>query len=172
MESLVNYMEITYKDIPNINFPVFAIKDVESLFFKDGLVYYSDRLIDDLNQPSNYLGVRRLTTPHKPIYPLRLMYRDIKELLGSGKKSYIDRYGFVFSYRKTKFCNVKFHKILKVKRKDTYSLLKISNYQTPIKILRPPPAGKSWVGMLYLNKHPWIPYEYSEAYCASKKRKI
>jgi hypothetical protein len=50
--------------------------------------------------------------------------------------------------------------------------MKLNEVSFPVKIKRPPPEGKSWVGMLYLNKFPWLPYEYSENYCTNIKRKI
>lgn len=171
MENLKNYMEITYKDLNKINFPIFPI-NTQDLFEQDGLVYLQGNILDDRNQIGKTIGARRLQTPHEPLQRLRRSYFNIRGLLTSGKTDFIDSKGYIFIYRKSKMTKVIYHKISKVQRKESFTLVKLSYYAHPIKLNRPPPVGKPWVGMLYLNKHPWLPYEYSENYCAPKRRKI
>jgi hypothetical protein len=128
-------------------------------------------VIDDRNQIGDSLGKRRLQTPHQ-LYTLKFCYIDKTDLVRAKHKTFVDSKGYVFIYAKTEYTNVVYHKILKVVPKDIITVLKLSNVSFPVVVNRPPPLGKSWVGMLYLNNRPWIPYEYSEERCTTMKRKI
>ena len=161
---------ITYKQLHLINFPIFGLysKDIE---VEDGLIYINDKLIDDSNQIGESVGKRRLQTPHK-LGKLNRCYEDAAGLISSKHKAYVDSLGYFFSYEKTLYVPIVYYKILEVLQKDTASILKLNGISFPVYVKRPPPVGKSWVGMIYYEKTPWLPYEYSEYNCAKKRKKI
>jgi hypothetical protein len=163
-------MVIDYTKLKQIDFPVFALPS-DDIYVEDGLVYVEQGIVDDRNQIGATLGARRLQSPHKVI-PIRKCYEDITGLLRSNKKAFIDNKGFCFIYEKTKFCTVKFYKIIKILRKNIVTILKVADIPFPIIVRRPPPLGKEWVGILCIDDFPWIPYEYSEEYCKPFRRKI
>ena len=143
-------------------------KDIRA---EDGLIYVQEQLIDDSNQIGDTIGKRRLQTPHKP-GRLKNCYEDAAGLISASNKSFVDNLGYFFSYEKTKFVHIVYHKILESIWKDTASILKLSEVTSPVYVKRPPPAGKEWVGMMYYDDTPWLPYEYSEYRCANKRKKI
>lgn len=163
-------MVITYKDLQRINFPVYGLKDFD-LIVQDGLVLGGGCVVDDRNQIGETLGIRRLQTPHKTL-PLRRSYKDVAAFLIAKDKYFIDSLGYCFIYQKTKYVKIKYHKILNTTVKDTYTTLRLDFVPFPIILQRPPPTGKTWVGLIYFDKTPWLPYEFSETKYADKRKKI
>lgn len=163
-------MVINYTQLKLINFPIYALPS-DNLEVTDGLLRCDNRLVDDRNQIGKTLGIRRLQTSHK-ILPLRRCYEDISGLLRAKERVFVDSLGYCFIYERTKFCKVKSHKILKVTTRKLVTTLKVYGVSFPILVKRPPPKGKEFIGMLYFNNKPWLPYEYSETACADFKRKI
>lgn len=163
-------MEITYKHFRKINFPIFRIH-LERLYEEDKVIYIDGLVVDDLNQISYTLGGRRLQTPHA-LYTIKTSYPNLVDMVQSNHHDFIDYYGFIFKYKKTRFLKVVYHKILEVKRKETCSLLKVQGVNSYYIVPRPPPDGKSWVGLIYVNKKPWLPYDYSESCCKQTIRKF
>ena len=162
--------ELTYKDLPRIEFPVFALPS-DNLFVQDGLLFHNNAVVDDKNQIGENLGARRIQTPHQ-ILKLRTCCEDISQLIDNRAPAYIDYSGYVFTYRKTKYQRVIYHRILSVIPKDFACILKLSKVNFPVIVKRPPPHGKEWVGMLYFNNKPWLAYEYSDYRCAPRRRMI
>jgi hypothetical protein len=93
-------------------------------------------------------------------------------LIQAKHKVFVDNKGYCFIYERTKFCRIKYHKIIRISRKDIATILKVSSVPFPVIVKRPPPLGKTWVGILYLDNKPWIPYEYAEDKCTTIRRKI
>lgn len=162
--------ELTYHNLERIHFPVFALP-TDNVFTQDGLLYHNNLVVDDKNQIGENLGARRIQTPHQTL-KLRNCCEEISQLLDNRAPAYIDYSGYVFSYRKTKYVRIIYHKILNVIPKDVLTILKLSRVNFPVIVKRPPPAGKDWVGMLYFNGRPWLAYEYSESYCIPRRRMI
>lgn len=163
-------MIITYENLNLINFPIYALPS-DDLEVTDGLLRYGSLVVDDRNQIGETIGARRLQTPHM-LLPLRRCYEEIAALLAAKDRVFVDSKGYCFIYERTKFSRIVFHKILKIIPKDIITVLKVSNVSFPVVVRRPPPAGKTWVGMLYFNNKPWLPYEYAETQCATRRRKI
>lgn len=161
---------ITYKQFKLINFPIFEVPKKE-LSFEDGLIFQGDKIIDDLNQGWDTLGARRLHTPH-PTRSLRSMLRDEIDLVSSKHRDFIDNKGYCFTYERTIFGKVRYRKILDVVDRDTATVLVIEQSRLPIVVRRPPPLGKSWVGIIFINNIPWIPYEYGEEFRTDFRKKI
>lgn len=163
-------MEIDYNSLEFVNFPVFALPS-DNLHIQDGLVYCDNAIIDDRNQIGDTLGKRRLQTSHK-LLPLRKCYEDLQAFFLSKEKCYIDNLGKVFSYKKTLMTKVVYHKIEKVVDKGVVSIIKAEGVSFPIIVKRPPRTGIEWIAMLYYKTRPWLPYAYSEEYCADTRKKI
>lgn len=164
-------MIITYKNLNLINFPIYGLPS-DDLEVTDGLLRIGSLVVDDRNQIGETLGARRLQTPHM-LLPLRRCYEETAALLSAtAHRVFVDSKGYCFIYQRTKLCQIVYHKVLKVIPKDIITVLKVSNVSFPVVVQRPPPPGKNWVGMLYFNRKPWIPYEYAEEKCATKRRKI
>jgi len=163
-------MVIHYKQFGLINFPIFGLPS-DDLEVTDGLLRLENLVVDDRNQIGDTLGKRRLQTFHQ-LLPLHACYEDITGLIRAKHKIFVDNKGYCFIYEKTRFFPVKYHRIIKEDRKDIATVLKVSTIPFPVIVKRPPPPGKTWVGMLYLNKKPWIPYEYSETQSTTTRRKI
>jgi hypothetical protein len=163
-------MVITYKDLGLINFPIYGLPS-DDLNVEDGLLLLDHLVVDDRNQIGDTLGKRRLQSPHK-LHRLSAMFEDIGSMLQSKFRIFVDNKGYCFIYEKTKYSVVKYHKILEVKDKETYTALKVSKLNFPIIVKRPPPVTMEWIGLLYFENKPWLPYEYSEVNCKAVRRKI
>lgn len=164
-------MEINYKHLKLINFPVFPIpKNI--CMFNGCLIDSKDRVIDDRNVDKETLGLRRL---HSTKYLARLgkQCEDTKTFFEDTKSTfYIDNLGYIFKYKKTKYVDIKYYKIRKIALKDTFTLLQLVSVSHPIKLKRSPPEGTKWVGMLHFGATPWFPYHYSNQYHKKFKRMI
>lgn len=163
-------MLINYKNLKEIKFPIFPLPS-DNIEEMDGLVFEGGFVVDDRNQEGDTLGKRRLQSPHTML-PLRRCYNEVAGLMRSKHKIFIDSAGRLFEYQKTKMMDVKSHKILKVLPKETYTVVKLSNVNNPIIVGRPPSPGLEWASVLYLNRFPWLIYEFTEEREKTKKRKI
>ncbi len=164
-------MIVNYKHLELINFPIFGLPS-DDVYDSDGMLMYEGLVIDDKNQIGGTLGARRLQSP-QPLLKIQKYYSDLSMLLSAkNQRVFIDNLGYFFVYERTKFTKIKYHKILNVIERDVATILKVHDVSFPIIVKRPPPTGRSWVGILYLNNRPWLPYDYSVGYCASKRRKI
>lgn len=169
-------------DLDKVTYPCFRLPKPEytwsgeelDLYNNDGVVFYEGKVLDDKNIKSSSLGIRRLKTPfpEESLVPLKKAAKTKLAIVKSAAGYYIDSKGLIFKYEKTKFLKLKYTRIKKVERKDTYSLLWLFNELTPIKIPRPPPAEMSWAGFLYLGPVPWLLYEYSEIKKPDTRRKV
>jgi len=169
---------ITIKDVPRVTFPCYGLPKGE-IERADGLVYFiSDRdnhkyLLDDRNVSQEFLGLRRLKTPIKyKQYKLKKCLLNFRALLTSKYKLFIDSKGRLFHYEKTLFCPLEYREIKRTLLLDTYSALKIKGIEKPYEVLRPPPAGYTYAGILYLHGHPWMLYDYSRIPHKKSRRKV
>ena len=163
-------MVVTYKTVKNIEFPVYEVYS-ENWDYSDGLARIDTEIVDDRNQPGSTLGVRRLQTPHRNLYPLKKQL-DYRGLLKSSVKTFIDSHGKLFSYEKTKFAKLKYHKIKKITLKEKASLLYLKDVNFPFVIPRPPDSSINYAGVLYLDNIPWILYNYSDSFEKDSRRKV
>ena len=118
------------------------------------------------------LGRRRLQTPFKELFPLKAAVTDKTGLLKHTKNIFIDNNGVPFLYEKTRSASLKYHKIRKVERKNSASVVWLKGINFPFKIPRPPSVDTTWAGVLYLSGIPWILYEYSEFQKSDTRRKV
>lgn len=162
--------EITEKHIRNVAFPVFKLDSDELTYYKDKL-YCQGKVVDDRLAPGKSLGVRRLYVK-EPLYPLTHMAPDFITMIQARYRHFIDSKGRPFSYKKTKYCKVKSHKIKEIIYRDTFSVVKLKGIKTTFNVRRPPPAGCTWAGVIYSGDFPWEILEFSEEAQPTYKRKI
>ena len=165
-------MLITYKNLKDVTFPVFLLGS-SNWDLRDGLLFLDGVLLDDQNMPGKTLGQRRLQSPFKSLYPLKKgIMQPVGILKQAGNKAYIDSIGKLFVYEKTIMAVLKFQKIRRVEKRETYSLLWVSNVSYPFEIPRPPDSENKWVGILYIKGFPWLLYQYSRERLKDTRRKI
>lgn len=162
--------EINRRHLKHIHFPLYVLpgEDVE---YRDGLVLWQDLVIDDKNMPGETLGLRRLQTPHS-LLRLKKVVFTVAEMLASTSLVFIDYKGRTFRYKKTMFGRVEYKKIRRIEIKENYSLLYALGVVLPFVIQRPPQAGESWVGILYVFNSPWVIYKISDIQEPSSRKKI
>ena len=165
-------MVVTYRKISKIKFPVYIL-DSSNWHEEDGLLFVDNRLVDDKNMPGETLGIRRLQTPFKDLYPLK---GSLGSLLGIIKqnsgKAFIDSNGFPFIYEKTENCSLKYYKVRKIEKKEKAAVLWVKDITFPFKIPRPPRNSLPWAGILHRKGIPWMLYEYSAEKRADTRRKV
>mgnify|MGYP001165121453 FL=1 len=139
---------------------------------QDGLLFVENRVVDDKNMPGKSLGIRRLQTPFKDLYPLRSSIENLLGIIKQSQTSFIDTDGTPFTYEKTESCSLRYYKIRKIERKDIASVLWLKDINFPFKIPRPPSEELTWTGVLHKNNIPWMIYEYSEHKKSDTRRKV
>lgn len=169
--SMRKCMRITYKTFNKIQFPAFKINS-DNFIASDNIIWIDGKVLDDRNMPGKSLGIRRLETPFKGLYPLKGAAFDEVQLIRSGSGNYIDSKGIIFFYSKTKFVSLKYLKIRKIEKQLTYSIIWVADIPFPFKVPRPPSTDYSWAGVLYIDRFPWLLYEYSTERKKKAVRKI
>jgi len=162
---------VTYKEIKKIKFPVYILPN-SNWEIVDGLLLLDNVVLDDKNMPGATLGIRRLQTPFLELVPLKHSIDSLIGILKQTSKSFIDSNGTPFIYQKTMNSYLKYYKIRKIELKDVASVLWLKDINFPFTIPRPPPAEKTWAGVLHMGGLPWLLYEYSEERLKDTRRKV
>ena len=149
-----------------LHFPLYVLH-TDEVVESDGILWIEDQVLDDKNMKGDTLGKRRLQTPMKSIYPLKVMIKDIIGLIKHEGQFYIDSSGEFIRYNKTLTTELKYHKIKRVvKKRFGQVVLWVKDCPFPFDIESPPAEGLSWAGLLYYQGLPWLPYEF----CENKKK--
>jgi len=164
-------MVISYRNINKVKFPVYIMPS-GNWERQDGLLFLDNKIVDDRNMRGDTLGVRRLQTEHKNLFPLSKQIDTFRGVLKCGEKHFIDTYGIPFIYEKTEFCKLKYYRIKSIAQKDTNSLLKLEGVKQPFVIPRPPASEMRYAGVLHYGTLPWVLYEYSEDRREDTRRKV
>lgn len=170
LESSKNYTYATIDNSNVIDFPVYKIQS-EPLVI-DGIVSVGGKVIDDRNVNQETLGGRRLLTPQK-LFRLKLVRFNIVELVKDNKSSiawYVDKYGKIIKYRKTRLEKLVCHRIDEVIYRNSYSLLLLDGVSFPVEVTRPPTG--SYAQMLYYKGYPWKLYNILREDCTSTIKKV
>ena len=154
-----------------IEFPVFVLH-TDNIELIDGILWIDNQVLDDKNMSGKTLGIRRLQSPMKSLYPLKYMLTDEAEILHHQGKFYIDSSGFFFIKSKTTITQLKYYKIMRVEKKTIASRLWLKDCPFPFPLKRPLPENASWAGVLYREGIPWIIYDLSEEKKKDSWRKI
>lgn len=171
MGSLLKSMAITFKHINNIEYPIFNVTS-NNFETQDGVLFLDGKVLDDKNQSGNSMGIRRLQTPLKNLYPLKRMINSFNGLIKQNKLFFIDNNGNHFEYKKTKYAKLKYYRIKQIIPKKVSSVIRLEGIPNYFTIPRPPKEGMLWVGVLHLEGIPWLLYEYSEKKLKDTTRKI
>ena len=148
-----------------VYYPIYVIHsdNVEEL---DGILWLDDQVLDDKNMQGGDLGMRRLQSPMKSIYPLRYMIEDEISMLKHRGTTFIDSKGNIVIKEKNRNAKLIYHKILKRQLKDVATIVWLKDIPFPFIERRPPPSNCSWAGVLHLSGLPWKIWEY----CEEKKK--
>ena len=155
----------------NIEFPVFVLH-TDNIELIDGILWIDNQVLDDKNMLGTTLGIRRLQSPMKGLYPLKYMLENETDLLHHQGRFYIDTSGIFFIKIKTTNTQLKYHKIMRVEKKTIASRLWLKDCPFPFPLKRPLPENASWAGVLYRDGIPWIIYDLSEEKKKDTWRKI
>ena len=158
-------------DYDNIDFPVFVLH-TDNIELIDGILWIDNQVLDDTNMLGITLGMRRLQSPMRGLYPLKYMLTDEAEILHHQGKFYIDSSGFFFTKSKTTITQLKYYKIMRVEKKTIASRLWLKDCPFPFPLKRPLPENASWAGVLHRDGIPWIIYDLSEEKKKDTWRKI
>lgn len=162
---------LTYKALGKVAFPAYKLPN-DNWHSQDGLLFIDNILLDDKNMSGDTLGKRRLQTYFKELWPLKRAVDNITAIIKQPGGAYIDSKGKCFIYEKTKFGRVKYHKIKDIEHKGNLCVLRLIGITFAFTIPRPPKPGYNWVGVLYVDGHPWVLYEYAEEKLPEMRRKI
>ena len=158
--------------LEQIKWPVYVLHSDE-IEQRDGLLFCDTEIVDDKNMKGETLGTRRLQTPHKNLYKLKIMIENFQDFVHhKGKPFYIDSEGNFFRWTKNKKCNLISHKIQKVMKRDIATLIWVKNIPFPFFVKRPPEARLRYASVLYVNTQPSILYSFSEKEQKKTWRKI
>ena len=77
-------------DYDSINFPVFVVH-TDNIELIDGILWIDNQVLDDRNMKGETLGIRRLQSPMKSLYPLKYMIQDEAEMIKHQGRQYKDK---------------------------------------------------------------------------------
>ena len=72
-----------------LEFPLFVVH-TDNVELIDGILWVEDQVLDDTNMKGDTIGIRRLKSPMKSMYPLKYMVNDIQYQINQQGKHYID----------------------------------------------------------------------------------
>jgi hypothetical protein len=166
-------MEITHKTYHKlISYPVYPLPSLGILHKADGLLLLEGKIVDDTNQEGKTLGIRRMQTPLRGLYPLNKTAVDWISMIKCKNSQFIDSKGLYFRYEKELFVTLQYFKIERIDKKLTGCLLHLKTKPQTFILPRPPPEEMHYVGMLCKHNIPWKVYEYSETCLKDTRRKV
>ncbi len=123
--------------LQDINFPIFPLRAYNKLYYEDNILYietyYNNYIIDNKNLTGDTLAKRRLRLPAKNRYPLNLALFTIAQLVKSKTKVFLDNYGNLIEYKRTKMVKICYKKIIRYKESDKGEVaIWMSNIPYPI----------------------------------------
>lgn len=168
------------KKLTDIDYPIFPIRTHRKIWTKDNITYVETDIkvweLDNKNLNGKTLAHRRLKI--KNPYPLRPAIFTFAQLIRhlSKTKLYIDVYGKVFKYIKTKRCKLEYKRVINYETNnglvafrvegvnhiilaDNYTIEKLHN------------NNELWLGLLWYNNS-WVFYETSVEAKKSTWRKV
>jgi hypothetical protein len=170
------YPTVTYKTWHKIKQPVYSLGYTKFIHEQDGLVLSDTGLvIDDTNVKLPTLAARRMHTPFKDrLYKLKHWMEGLQDVIHYGNtyptELFIDATGYIFDYEPTENAQLIYYKIDKVEPRDDYCLIWCKELPTPMKVYRPP--KHLYVGVLHLQKYPWLIYGYAEEGKKPSRRRV
>ena len=104
-----------------IKFPVYVLSGEAEI--QDGILWCTQSdgtmgIVDDYNMKGETIGIRRIQTPYKSLYPLKYMLGDFRSLAKHRGRFYVDTKGKYFSYSKTTKADIIYLPIDKIEPKE------------------------------------------------------
>lgn len=129
--------------------------------------------MDDLNQPGETIGSRRLSSPHE-LAKLYVCANDFLDLVTdkSTGRTYIDNKGRIFNYTKTVYGKVHSKYIENLEYRDIASIVSLKDCPIKFAVKRPPNKGERWAEVLYLGNYPVGILDLSNEYKTPYKKKV
>tara|TARA_R100000231_G_scaffold122526_1_gene92705 strand:- start:2439 stop:2924 length:486 start_codon:yes stop_codon:yes gene_type:complete len=160
-------------NLKDITFPVFVLSGEAEK--QDNILWCTQSdgtmgVVDDYNMKGETIGIRRIQSPFKSLYPLKYMLRDFRSLVKHRGKFYVDTKGKYFVYNKTTKANIIYKRIEKIQKKDVCTLVWVKDIPSPFEEVRPVTA--KYAGVLYLQNQPAFIYEFSNELRKKTWRKI
>lgn len=152
-------MIITWKDFQKLQFPLYLLGS-DNWYEADNVLFLDNRVLDEKNMPGKTLGIRRIQSRRRDIYPLKKAVLNIADLISCKTKYFIDNLGNPFIYMKTYNSKLKCYRIRKIERKEVASIIWLYNCATPFTIPRPPLNNFEYVRVLHYKGEPWMLYDY------------
>ena len=146
--------------ISDVRFPIYVVH-TDDIINRDGILCCEGSVIDDTNVKGSSIGERRLKTPMKNLYSLRLMLDNFVDMSKHRGKFYVDSNGKFFIYEKSITAKLKYHKIKRIVPKGVASLLHLHGVDKPFEIKRLPSNFEQYAGVLYIRNIPSYLYELS-----------
>ena len=86
-------------NLNEIRWPIYVLHSDE-IEERDGLLFCDTQIVDDKNMTGDSLGLRRLQTPHKNLYRLKVMIETFTDFVHHKGQFYIDSNGKFFRWVK------------------------------------------------------------------------
>lgn len=123
--------------LADIKYPIFPIRSHDKLYKKDGIIYVDTHkntwIVDNTNLKGNSLAMRRFRIT-KDLYPLKPAIFTLAQLLRykSTTHIFIDKFGKLFRYTKTKRCKLEYKKVLSYKYDENTVAFIVEDVNHPI----------------------------------------
>lgn len=151
----------TIKDFKKLQFPLYVIPS-DNWDITDGIVFIEGQIVDDLNRSGKSIGLRRLQSGRPGLLKLKNPLFLVSDVILSKKNHFISSCGQPFTYNKTGFQKLKYHRVKGFDSRETFSFVWLSDVSIPFEIPRPPSDLNKvvWARVLYYKEHPWMIYDY------------
>lgn len=153
----------TIKDLNKLQFPLYVIPS-DNWDIIDGIVFVEGQVVDDLNKKGSSIGIRRIQSRRgDELLKLKNPLFYLSDVIKSKKNHFISSDGVPFTYVKTGFQKLKYHRIKEFEPKDTFTFVWVQGVSIPFFIPRPPTdsGSISWTRVLYYGGFPWMTYDFS-----------
>lgn len=151
----------TIKDLNKVKFPLYRIPS-ENWDITDGIVFIDGQVVDDLNRPGESIGLRRLQSGRQDLLKLKQPLFLLSDVITSKQKHFISSCGEPFTYVKTGFQHLKYHRIKEFEPREIFTFVWLEGVSIPFEIARPPsdPNAVVWARVLYYQGFPWMIYDF------------
>lgn len=167
--------------ITDICFPIFPIRGYKKIYEESNMLkvdtYVKSWVIDNRNLQGNFTS-RRLKMNQETKYPLTLAIFNISQLIKykSNTNKYIDFYGKLINYKKSRRVKLKYYLVQKIKKGKSKVAIFVEDipnpiYITPVQWDENYNFDKLWLGLLSYNGG-FIFYSWSDEHRGETWRKI
>lgn len=163
-------------ELSEIEFPVYGITNTYRKIWSDLNVLYIETnygifILDNKNIPGNTLGKRRIKLNAENKYKFRKTYYNIEQFLHSKYTKFIDNTGKLFSWKKSKYVPLTYHKIKKVVEYDGQCIIYPEGINFTQKVNCRRAYFTNYIGVLHTDMG-YILYEYTDKKKLDTIRKI